>query len=129
MTGATGYIGRHLCARQSQKGGCVRLSGAEKTIPMDAGSVRHFPWTMGENVPDEALAPWGEAGSPSVVIHLAHVWESDEADENVNLIAAGMLLDASRRAGVDKFILASSASARSDALNCYGRTKARIEGC
>jgi nucleoside-diphosphate-sugar epimerase len=109
VTGASGYIGARLVERAQARGyDIVRL-----------------PWRLGE-VPPEALLTGATA-----VIHLGHSWASDAeagtGSGNINLQGAVGLAGAADRAGVARFVFASTTSARAEALNAYGRIKYAIE--
>src|SRR5439155_26142763 len=48
-------------------------------------------------------------------------------EDGINCRGSRLLLADARRAGVKRFVFASSVSARADALNAYGRIKWRVE--
>jgi nucleoside-diphosphate-sugar epimerase len=117
ITGGTGYIGRRVVQMALQQGRRVTMLGHP------TGKERAIPWRLGDAVPDAAWSPPADA-----VIHLAHVWHrSGPEDDDVNIGGTAALLAAACRAGVPRFVFASSLSARADALNRYGRVKYRIE--
>jgi nucleoside-diphosphate-sugar epimerase len=123
VTGAAGFLGGHLCRAFVARGWPVRAlvrrpEGA--ALPPDVRTGRaELPDTI-----DEALL----AGA-DVVVHAA--WATRETDperaERQNVEGTRRLLEASRRAGVGRFIFVSSVAAGADAPNHYGRTKAAAE--
>ena len=118
ITGASGYIGRHLATLARARGHQVVAPG--RSIVPDTEFVS---WTLGEAMPPAALA------DVDAVIHLAHSWLAD-AQENSQLnAAAGELLAREALArGIGRFIFASTNSARPTARNAYGRAKYASEG-
>lgn len=123
VTGASGYIGARLVER-AQRRGCEvvvlgsRPAGAnDTTIP----AITATPWRLGEPPRLTAFA------GATAVVHLAHDWASDRLDGtspgNLNLTGAEVLARAAREAGVQRFVFASTTSARAGALNAYGKIK------
>ncbi len=126
ITGGNGYIGMQLVALALDKGYFVTILGRSPE-GLEASALRSFPWRLGDTVPFEAFIS-GDGHPPvDAVIHLAHQWNADrpEADDE-NVVGTERLLHAVRAAGIGRFVFASSVSARADALNRYGRVKARI---
>lgn len=109
VTGASGYIGARLVE-------LARGRGCDVLI---------LPWRLGDAPPEAMLT------GATAVIHLGHSWNSDaEAGTgpgNINLQGAVDLASAADRAGVSRFVFASTTSARAEALNAYGRIKYAIE--
>ena len=121
VSGAAGFIGRHLVAHLSAEHEVVALVRPQhKTPPLPGlgeGVGGWGPRGMGNVTPtpiDLTRPLEGAAlpGSVDVVIHLAqaNVRFPDAADElfAVNTAATQQLLDYARRAGAERFILASS---------------------
>lgn len=120
VTGGTGHLGRSVVQLALRQGHRVTLLGPPRPLP---GTQRAIPWRLGEPVPDTA---W--ADPCDTVIHIAHVWHAPDAEaDDINVRGTAALLSSARRAGVGRFVFASSLSARADALNQYGRGKYRIE--
>ena len=119
VTGASGYIGKRLCAMARVEGHQVVALG--RAAPGEG--IIFFSWSLGEPVPAAALA------GADALIHLAHSWAADtKAGENLNRAASERLAREALAAGVPRFVFASTNSARPGALNAYGRAKYAIEG-
>ncbi len=117
ITGGSGYIGEPLVAKALAKGWRVTVLSRQR--PPKRPRLRWFPWSLTKVVPQEA---WLDP--VDVVLHVAHQWESTRPEhEDENLLGSHALLMAARAAGVPRFVLASSVSAREGALNRYGRVK------
>lgn len=111
------------------RGIAVTILGRAPTgCAFDAGA-RSIPWRLNEPVPDSAFTPFGSAGRPTALIHLAHDWaaDCDLARAPINVDGLARILTATRRAGPIRVVMASSQSARPDALNQYGRAKQAAE--
>ncbi len=122
ITGGTGYIGSRLVEMAISQGHHVTLLGNVR----DDVKCRTLSWRLGDDLPETAFLSSDE-GKVDVVLHLAHDWNSDGREADVNLEGTRVLLQAARRSGVSRFIFCSSVSARPDALNRYGRIKAQVE--
>jgi nucleoside-diphosphate-sugar epimerase len=113
ITGATGFVGRHLCRRLLHEGckirAVVRSAEAAASLPQ---SLEHVV------IRDVAASPdWSEAlRNVDVVIHLvarAHVIKETEADplesyRKINVCVTEGLLEACHRAGVRRVVFLSS---------------------
>jgi nucleoside-diphosphate-sugar epimerase len=114
ITGGSGYIGTPLLAAAMARGHEVVVLSRRRP----AAPVQWFPWDLTAPVPRDCLA------GIDAVLHLAHQWDSSRPEaEDENLIGTRALLAAARQAGIRRFVLASSISAREGALNRYGRLK------
>lgn len=111
VTGGNGYIGSRLVSLLRARGVCVTTLGRG-----DGG------WALDRPVPPGIL------DGADAVIHLAHQWVgAGPIETDVNVSGTRALLEASRRAGVRRFVFGSSVAARPGALNRYGRIKHAIE--
>jgi len=121
ITGANGYVGARLLSMALADG--YDVTALSRTRPIAAS--RWFRWSLTDPVPTEAF---GSGTTPiTAILHIAHQWESDRPeDEDENLAGSRALLAAARVAGIKRFVLASSVSARDGALNRYGRVKWRL---
>jgi nucleoside-diphosphate-sugar epimerase len=117
VTGAEGFVGRHLCARLARQG--LRVYGTrrpQRAAPAGDG-VEWIAWDMAQDQPPPLPA------GLSAIVNLAQSSRYREFPEQaadvfaVNVRATFALLDAARRQGVRTFIHASSGSV-------YGRSDA-----
>lgn len=128
LTGATGYIGSRLLDLAVSEGSAVTILGSVPSRYAAAPNVRGLAWRLGEPVPAAAFSATSSAPPVTAVIHLAHDWKGLEGPAEPNRAGTALLRDAARVAAVPRFVYASTMSARSDALNRYGRIKASVEG-
>jgi nucleoside-diphosphate-sugar epimerase len=122
VTGASGYIGRRVCEMATKRGLDVVVLGNAPPIKTLTGK---FSWRLGENPAQDAFS------GVIAVIHLGHSWISDAAQGatpmNTNIAGSEKLARTTLAAGVARFVLASTVSARPQALNAYGRIKHALE--
>lgn len=106
VTGATGFIGRHLVARLRQAG--WRVTAARRGPGNEEGvDLGPSPWTA------ERLAAALEAAGSEVVFHLAGLTRAGSAAElyEANTVLAATVLEAAaRQARVPPVVLAGSAA-------------------
>jgi nucleoside-diphosphate-sugar epimerase len=124
VTGASGSLGRPLCALLARRGREVRaLVRDPAAFAAPAPGVRVGRCDL-PDVLDESLL----AGAAALV-HCAYATrETGEARaRRVNEDGTRRLFDATRRAGVPRFVFVSSVVAHPDAPNYYGRSKAALE--
>ncbi len=125
ITGATGLIGRALCGYLGGRGFQVR-----------ALVRRHDPELAAfanTTLVDCDLPGRIDASSLSgchAVIHAAYVtrFRSLAEAKRVNETGTRAVLEASRRAGVPRFVFISTTSAHASARSYYGQSKHRLEG-
>ena len=118
VTGATGYIGRHLVMAAMARG--WRVVAASRTRPTDP-DVPWIPYRLEEDLAVD-LFPQG-----ATVIHLAVDTRGDAAAvEELEMVAAQRLLNTARERRL-RLVYVSSQTARSDAPTAYGRAKWRAE--
>jgi len=118
LTGASGYIGKRLTEMARDEGHQLVILGRRRP---DIEAV-FFSWTLGEEAPLAALM------GADAFIHLAHSWAADSAPgENANEAAAERLARQALAAGIPRFVLASTTSARANARNRYGQVKFAME--
>jgi 2-alkyl-3-oxoalkanoate reductase len=102
VTGASGFVGQHLCRRFAALGWSVTGIGRR---PLDVpGYVRH---DLATPLPLETLGPF------DVVVHAAaraSPWGSRRQFEADNVVATRLLLDACVRHGLPRFVFVSSSS-------------------
>jgi len=125
VTGASGLLGRPLVAYLARRGWAVRA------LVRDAAAFRDPPpgVTVARcdlpEVLDESALPGAEA-----LVHLA--WATRETRlgraRRVNEEGTHRVLEASRRAGIPRFVFVSTVAAHPDAPNYYARSKYALEG-
>jgi 2-alkyl-3-oxoalkanoate reductase len=143
ITGATGFIGRHLAKRLVREGQPVRVlcrKGSEAKLPRElAGKVEI---RQGDLRDRDSLAA-AVRGATRVYHCAAHVsdWGSDESFFTANVQGTRWLLEAAREARVGRFVHLSSiaafgtpapdffddASGYGNSKDAYSRTKAEGE--
>ena len=109
ITGASGFVGRHLCEHLRRCGVNVVLSGR---TPLGSQSWAEFrPWDLQQPIPNGLLA------GIDVVFHLAGLAHAGSRSTPTrdfqvsNSEATRRLLDAAIRAGVRSFVFSSSSKA------------------
>jgi len=125
VTGATGLLGRPLCARLLARGWEVRALGRDPAAVAAAlPGARAGRCDLPETI-DEALL-----GGADALVHAAYATrETNEARaREVNEDGTRRLLEASRRAGIPRFVFVSSIAADPAAPNYYARSKHALEG-
>jgi nucleoside-diphosphate-sugar epimerase len=115
VTGGGGYIGARLIEFALAEGRTVAVLGRRPGPP---GSS-HVQWALGDPLPLGLPLPEGTA-----LVHLAHDWR---AGTECNVAGTATLFASARDTGVASRVFISSQSARSDALNLYGRMKWQTE--
>lgn len=127
ITGATGFIGFRLTTIALNQGHQVVTLGRR---PLSIADTRlaHADWNCGSAVPGSAIQRIKNYSGHACLIHLAHEWRPAQSEtEDENLAATKTLIDSIQSLPGLTLVLASSISARQDALNRYGRIKWRIE--
>ncbi|AXR81263.1 NAD-dependent epimerase/dehydratase family protein [Natrarchaeobaculum sulfurireducens] len=110
VTGATGFLGSHLCARLLDDGWTVR--GLARPTS-DRGDLEGVEWYVGDLFDDEPLRSLVDG--TDVVFHLAGVglWSADpETVERVNRDGTASVLEACRAGDVDRVVFTSTAGTR-----------------
>ena len=119
LTGASGLVGRALSAHLAARGWEVRALVRDPAAfgPPPAG-IRVGRCDLPDTL-DEALLAGADA-----VVHAAYATrETDrERARRVNEDGTRRLLEASRRAGVPRFLFVSTVAAHPDAPNYYARS-------
>ena len=122
ITGATGFVGQTLLDEAARRGIEVQALTRSKQKPRDG--VR---WVSGDLADEAAL--FDLVDGCEAVIHVAGVVNAPDAAgfEEGNVRGTVRLIDAARKAGVQRFVFVSSLSARAPELSNYGASKARAE--
>ncbi len=125
LTGATGYVGRHLLERLRTRGTPVRCL----VLPRDPAhaSGPGVEEVRADLLDAPALVPLGSG--VSTVVHAAALMLPNPADriQAINVEGTRHLLAAARGWGVGRFVYLSAVSAVYAQKNCYGRSKAEAE--
>ncbi len=118
VTGATGYIGRHLVRSAAARGWDVTAASRER--PAGPGGP-WIPYRLEEPLAAD-LFPLG-----ATVMHLAaDTRGGSDGGEDGEVAAAQRLLETARERRL-RIVFVSSQAARSDAPTAYGRAKWRVE--
>jgi nucleoside-diphosphate-sugar epimerase len=121
LTGATGFVGRHILARAAAGGARVRVLARDPArLPALPPHTEVVAGGLGD---DRALADLVEGAA--AVIHCAGaVRGATRAQfDRVNVAGAKACADAAASAGVGRFLLVSSLAAREPTLSHYAASK------
>jgi len=124
VTGASGMLGRHLCDHLAARGWEVRaLVRDPAAFGRLRPGIRAARCDLPDTIDESALA------GADVVIHAAYPTRLIDLDRIRREAEDGTrrLFDASRRAGVGRFIFISSIVATPDAPSYYGQSKYALE--
>jgi uncharacterized protein YbjT (DUF2867 family) len=116
VTGATGFIGRHLFCQLEGDG--YEVVGLSRSGTVSGGSGTIAAWSLGDPIPYGIVA--------DVAIHLAHDFRGAEGAARTisGTLRLARELEAS---GTERQIFVSSYSAGTHASSRYGQTKALLE--
>ena len=122
LTGGTGFVGKATLAALDRAGYAVRALA--RTVPEATSSAQ---WVRGDLADRAALAQLVDGAE--AVIHVAGLTTAhDPAQfEQANVAGTLALIEAAAKAGVRRFVLVSSLSAREPQLSAYGASKERAE--
>jgi NADH dehydrogenase len=124
VTGANGFLGRHLCDRFARAGWTVRGLVRDMTrYPFERPGVELFEGDLPDGVDERAF------NGADVVVHCAYMSRHTTLAEarRVNEEGSARVLRAARAHGA-RFVFVSSTGAHPNALSYYGRSKLAIEG-
>jgi len=125
LTGATGFVGRHLLHRLAEDGWQLRaLTRRPQALGPVAAQVRPVVGDLGS---EAALAELVQGAE--VVVHCAGLVAARSAAEfhRVNAEGTARLLRAAQAAGRPRFLLISSLAAREPQLSPYAASKRQAE--
>ncbi len=123
VTGASGFLGRALCARLSGRGVAVRaLVRDPAAFPRDAGT-RAARCELPDVLDETALA------GAAAVVHCAYATRELDQDRarRINEDGTRLVLAAARRAGVRQVVFVSTVAAYEGAPSYYARSKHALE--
>lgn len=126
VTGASGFIGRHLIEELSREGLRMRCL-VRRRKHLGLWPRPNVAAMLGDLLDKESLA--NAIGDAAVCIHLASIINSrnDAEFEMVNIEGMSNLIDACIKKGVRKIIYTSSIDAKVNPDSLYGRTKLAAE--
>jgi nucleoside-diphosphate-sugar epimerase len=123
VTGASGMLGTHLCRALASRGfsvrALVRSPGSFAPVP----GVHVGRCDLPDGIDEASLA------GASALVHCAYATRTTDLAEarRVNEEGTRRLLEASRRAGIPRFVFVSTIAAHPDAPNYYARSKYALE--
>ncbi|USI73190.1 NAD-dependent epimerase/dehydratase family protein [Sphingomonas morindae] len=121
ITGGTGFVGRHLIDAALAQGHVVRALTRAPRPPRDG-----VHWIYGALEKPVALAQL--VAGADAVLHVAGVVNADREGFRLGNVAGTLaIVEATRAAGVRRFVHVSSLAAREPGLSDYGWSKARAE--
>ncbi len=128
LTGATGFVGRHMLERLLAEGHAVRAASRglpEQKARLVQGSHKDgdFQWVPGHIVEGTGL-DHGVQGCDAV-IHLVGiiVEKGTNTFENVHHLGTRNVVEAAKKAGVNRFVQMSALGVRADGVAPYQSTK------
>jgi nucleoside-diphosphate-sugar epimerase len=124
VTGANGFLGRHLCDRLARAGWHVRgLVRDTSRYPFEQSGIELFRGELPDGIDERAFA------GVDVVVHCAYMSRHTTLAEarRVNIEGTEAILGRARAAGA-RFVFISSTGAHDGALSYYGRSKLQLEG-
>ena len=121
ITGAHGYLGSSLAAFLRESG--HEVIGLVRRISGDSALDEERLYRLGESIDSRTLEDL------DVLVHCAYDFSLAKwaEIERVNVGGTAQLLDASRRAGIERIVLISTISAFDGCKSMYGRAKLEME--
>lgn len=122
ITGGTGFVGRAVIEEAVRQGMIVRALCRKRQSP--SASVVWIEGTLDDTASLDRLVEGADA-----VLHIAGLVSArtQAAFDAVNVDGTRAVIDAARKAGIDRFVHVSSLAAREPELSAYGASKARSE--
>lgn len=123
VTGATGFVGRHVLAE------LVATAHSVRALVRDPAKLANAPFlTVVRGDITDAAATAELCKGADVVLHVAGAISGGAADLiRINAEGTKILISSADRAGVKRFVHVSSLAARKPDLSPYGRSKAEGE--
>ena len=130
VTGASGFIGRHICAELVRVGHPVR--GLVRHLPVRKNQVEGVEYVRGADVADALTLTSEMFKDVDAIIHLvgiiAEVRRKKQTFQRLHVEGTRNVVDEARRAGFDgRFIYMSAIGAALNAPAEYSRTKYQAE--
>jgi nucleoside-diphosphate-sugar epimerase len=125
ITGASGMLGRHLCAGLARGGWEIRaLVRDPAAFAARVPGVRAGRCVLPQVIDESLLA------GAAAVVHAAYATRVSDLAEarRVNEDGTRLVLDAARRAGVARVVFVSTVAAHAGAPSYYARSKHALEG-
>ncbi len=124
VTGATGFIGRHLCERFRRAGWDVRaLARGTEPYPFAVEGIRLFRCDLPDVLDEDAVR------GARVLVHCAYTTRHTDLEtaRRVNELGTRRVLEVGRALGVEGCVFLSSQSAHEEARSYYGKSKFELE--
>jgi len=128
VTGATGFVGRHVVRELVSRGISVRALVRDRAKAASVLPKEHVTLVVGDALNDAILADLVD-GTQAVVhtIGIRRELPEDITFERLHVRATSLVLDATRAAGVRRFVHVSALGVRANAPTAYQRSKYQSE--
>lgn len=125
LTGATGFVGRHMLARLLERGHSVRA--LVRTIPTQPKAQTQVEYVRGDVVSGEGLDA-GMQGCEAVIHLVGIIMEKGKNTfEAVHHLGTKNVVEAAKRNGIRRFVHMSALGVRADGVAGYQTSKWRGE--
>jgi nucleoside-diphosphate-sugar epimerase len=124
VTGASGFVGRHLCDHFKRRGWTVRaLMRNVKSYPFVEPGIENVLCDLPDHLDESRLS------GVDALVHCAYMTRFVDlaSAQRVNDLGTRRILDAGRRAAIKRFLFISTQSAHEGAESYYGKSKLSLE--
>ena len=124
VTGASGFLGRHLCEHFQRQGSEVRaLMRHPETYPFREPGIKAYECDLPTDIDQAAF------DGADIVIHCAYTTRQTSAEQafSVNYLGTKAVYGLSRTHQASRFVFISSTAAHTNAESYYGRSKCSLE--